>query len=387
MFWIGQAVSLIGTWMYFLTRNWLVLEITDSAFWLGMISGITLSPVLLLSLPAGVLADRIDKRILLVITQIIAMFLAFIIAFLTYYDLIVLWHIIILSAIAGIVHAIEAPSRQSYLVELVGKKDLLNAIALNSSIFNSARMLGPALAGFLINIIGMAGVFLVNAISFLGVVVALLFIKSEYRAPPRTSSPLDDLKEGVHYVRNHKVVRNLIIVVATVSLFGMSYLVLLPYFTKFILGGGTKELGILMGANGIGALIGALGLAAFSDMKKRGKVVFIASIIFSVGVILFSFSRNFYLSIIPLPFLGLAMVSMVATTNTILQTIVEDNIRGRIMSFFTFMFLGIMPIGSFLTGILSDLYPAPVVLRIGAISAFIIIMTVFIKTPSLIKDI
>ncbi len=387
LFWITQAVSLIGSWMYFLTRNWLVLELTDSPFWLGIISGITLSPVIFLSLPAGVLADRIDKRYLLIITQIAAMVLAFVITYLTYNDLVTINHVLIISLCFGIVNAVEGPSRQSYIVELVGRKDLLNAIALNSSIFNGARMLGPAIAGVLISFVGISGVFLINAISFVGVVIALFFIKSEFKVREKKNSAFQDFVEGFKYIWNHKLVFNLMLIVATFSLFGMSYAVLLPYFAKHILNGGSRELGYLMGVNGIGALLGALGLAAFSHIEKRGRWVLVSAFIFTIGLWFFSFSKNFYFSLIPLPFVGFSMVFLVATANTILQTLVKDNVRGRVMSFFTFMFLGVAPIGSFFAGFLSEYLDVIIIIRIGSALCLFLIVLAFLRTPKLVKEI
>lgn len=359
-------VSLVGTWMQSVAQGWLVLTLTDSAFLLGLVSAIGSIPVLFLSLPGGVAADRFDKRKLLIFTQSTAMVLALTLASLTHYGLVRIWHVVLLAAVSGSVFAFDAPSRQAFTIELVGKEDLLNAIALNSAVFNAARIMGPALAGVLIGSIGMAGCFFLNGISFLAVIVGLWQITNQRPAPRAPGSAWREMREGLSYSWNHPVIRPVVTIVAVFSIFGMPYAMLMPVFARDILAVGPRGLGFLMTANGVGALVGALGLAAFSRTKGRGRLVMVAGIAFSLGLAAFSLSRSFILSLALLPLVGWSMVSQTATINTLLQTTVPDGLRGRVMSLFTFVFMGMMPFGSLLGGSLAQRFGAPAALRAGA---------------------
>jgi MFS family permease len=371
LFWTGQFISLIGTWMQTVAQGWLVLQLTNSAFLLGTVNAIGSLPVLLFALPGGVIADRVNKRRILLFTQTVAMILAFILAALTHLHntgvlTLKVWYVVAIAAVGGTVFALDGPARQSFFIEMVGKKDLLNAIALNSSIFNGARIMGPALAGILIGVIGTAGCFFLNGLSFVAVIIGLSLIRIEAPAIKKSDSPWDDMKQGLKYVWNHRTVRALILIVALFSIFGMPYVVLMPIFARDILHRGASGLGFLMTATGIGALAGSMTLAAFSQLRKKGVLIFCAGIIFSLATLAFSLSRNYYLSLAILPLVGLSMVSQVATVNTIIQSVVSDQMRGRVMGVFTMMFMGMMPFGSFIAGSIASRWGAAFALQLGA---------------------
>lgn len=386
LYWTGQLVSLIGTWIQQVALSWLVLNMTDSAFLLGTVSAIGSAPILILSLPGGVAADRVSKKKLLITTQAIMMLLAFTLAFLTHFQYLKIWHIILLSALSGSVFAFDAPARQAYTVELVGRKDLMNAIALNSTIFNTARILGPALAGVLYAIVGPAGCFLINGVSFLAVIYGLNLIRGESlpRQESKTSA-FEEMKVGLKYVWHHPVILSLVTIVAIFSIFGMPYAVLMPIFARDILHLQAKGFGLLMTSVGIGAIIGAISLATFSQMQRRGIYVLVSGLVFTVAVTVFSLSHNLALSISCLPFIGFTMVSQVATINTIIQSIAPDDIRGRVMSVFTFVFMGMMPVGSFIAGSIAGKFGAPAALQTGALMCLISLIYLFWKNRELYR--
>ncbi len=362
-----------------MAQSWLVFQLTNSAFLLGVVGFLGSIPVFLLSLFGGVVADRINKRTVLIFTQTAFMFLAFILAVLTQVKLITPGQIMLIAVLNGIVMAFDMPSRQAVVVELVGKQYLLNAIALNSAAFNSSRIIGPALAGILVASIGMAGCFYVNGISFLAVIFALLLIRINRRLPlNKNNSALKDLKEGLDVVKNNRLILVLVCMVGVVSLFGTSYTILMPIFAQDVLKVGVKGLGILMSSAGIGALIAALMLARLGDFKHKGRLLISSSLIFSVSLVLFSLSRIYALSIISLVFIGGASVTAIALINTILQIRVRDEFRGRVMSAFMFTFAGIMPFGNLLAGVLSEALGVSLTVMLSGIfcAAFFIIINI-----------
>ncbi len=366
LFWFGQLVSLVGTWLQQVALSWYVLTLTDSAFMLGAVSAIGSLPVLVLSLPGGVVADRVPKRGLLIVTQGAAMLMAFLLAALVHFQVVRLWQIIAIAAVSGSAFAFDAPARQSYQAELVPRENLLNAIALNSAIFNGARIMGPALAGLLYAVIGPAGCFLLNGASFLAVIAGLWLITARSAPPRRELSAWDDMRTGVTYVWRAPAVRGFIAIVAVFSVFGMAYAVLMPVFARDVLHVGARGFGFLMTATGGGALAGALGLATFSRMKRRGDFVFAAGLLFAAAAAVLALSRSYALTMAVMPVIGFAMVSQVATINTIIQHSVPDQIRGRVMSVFTFMFMGMMPLGSFIAGTIAENFGAPAAVLTGA---------------------
>jgi predicted MFS family arabinose efflux permease len=368
IYWIGMLVSLIGTWIQQVAQSWLVFQLTNSSFLLGFVGFLNSIPVLIFSLFAGVLADRIEKRRILIATQIAFMILAFLLAILTHLKLITPLQIMIIALFNGVVMAFDAPSRQAMVVELVGKAHLPNAIALSSVAFNSSRIIGPALAGVLVAAIGMSGCFYLNGISFLAVIAALLFIRIQSSAQQEHhKSPLKDLKEGLIFVRDNRLILSLISMVGVVSLFGIAYIILMPIFANDVLHVGVKGLAALMSASGIGALIGALILARLGDFKKKGVFLISSALVFSLSLIFFAISKIYILSLAALVFVGGASVTSVALVNIILQTNVPDRFRGRVMSVFMITFAGVMPFGNLLAGILAQGFGVSVAVMSGGI--------------------
>lgn len=386
LFWFGQMISLVGTWMQTVALGWLVLQITNSPFLLGLVSTLGTLPVLIVAPLGGVLADSLNKRNVIIITQVTAMTLAFILATLVFTDRVQYWHIIILASTLGIAMAVDAPTRQSFTVEMVGKKDLLNAIALNSSIFNLARILGPAFAGLIISTIGLVLCFYVNAISYLAVIAGLLIMKGNFApANKKRGSMIKDIRQGFGYARRDKRIMSLITLVAISSIFIMPYAMLMPIFARDILDVGARGLGILLSGAGIGALIGALSLAAFSNYKKKGRFVFTGSIVFTLATLLFSFSNNYHLSVLLLVFIGWGMVMQNASVNSLLQTIAPDHLRGRIMSLFVLFFMGVMPFGSFQAGFIAHHLGARMALRIGGGVVALVVYYIFSRNRELVN--
>jgi MFS family permease len=379
LFWFGQMISLVGTWMQNVAHGWLVFRLTNSPFLLGAVSAFAGLPILFFSLPAGVLADRVKKRKFIIFTQTGAMILAFILAFLTFTGLVRVWHVMFLALCLGFVTAFDAPTRQAFIKEMVGKEDLLNAIALNSAIFNGARILGPAIAGILISLTGEAGCFFINGLSYIAVIIGLNLMRmKDVVSQSKNSSFLISFKEGVSYIIGNKRGLALILMVSSMSIFGFSYAVLMPVFARDILKAGASGLGFLMSAAGIGAITAGLGLASRKAEEKL-KYMQAGIIVFFISLSLFSLSGSFFLSLLFLMGAGWGMISIVATANTLLQEIIPDGLRGRVMSFYTMMFMGTMPIGSFLAGTLGQTLGVIWAVRIGALFCFGISLFLFKK--------
>ena len=386
LFWFGQMISLVGTWMQNVAQGWLVLQITNSPFLLGLVSMLGTLPVLIVSPIGGALADTFNKRTVVITTQITAMLLAFILATLVLTKQIQYWHIVILASILGITMSIDAPTRQSFVVEMVGKKDLLNAIALNSSVFNLARILGPAFAGLIISAIGIVLCFYINGISYLAVIAGLLMMKGNFApANKKRVSMIRDIREGFGYARRDSRIMSLITLVAISSIFIMPYAMLMPVFARDILQVGARGLGVLLAAAGVGALIGALTLAALSHYRKKGRIILAGSIVFTAATILFSLSNSYHLSLLLLIFIGWGMVTQNASINSLLQSMVPDNLRGRIMSLYVLFFMGMMPLGSIQAGLLADYLGAKMALSIGGFIVACIIYFIFTKNKELMS--
>lgn len=373
LFFCGQSISLIGTWIQGITASWLVYRLTNSALLLGVVGFAGQIPTFLLAPFAGVFADRWNRHRIIIITQILAMLQAFGLAILALTGVIAVWQIIALSIFLGLCNAFDIPTRQSFLVEMIDKKeDLGNAIALNSSMVNSARLLGPSIAGILIAAVGEGMCFLINAISYLAVIFALLAMKIKPRKiQDKHNHILQGLKEGFDYAFGFAPIRYILILLALVSLMGMSYAVLMPVFAKDILGGTSHTLGFLMGATGLGALIGAVYLASRKNFQGLGKIISLAAIIFGFGLISFSFSRILWLSLLLMSLSGFGMMVQMASSNTALQSLTDDDKRGRVMSFYTMAFMGMAPFGSLLAGGLASLIGAPTTLLISGLSCIL----------------
>ncbi len=360
LFFAGQLISLSGTWMQSVAQSWLAYRLTGSAAMLGIVGFSTQIPALLFSPAGGVVADRFARRRLLLSTQVSSMLLAFTLATLTLSGRITIHWILALAALSGIVNAFDIPARQAFAVDLVGRADLVNAIALNSSIFNGARVVGPAVAGLLVARIGEGWCFLVNGVSYFAVLASLLAMQ----LPPfvrhaAVGSGLASLREGFEYVARNRPVRALLLLLGLVSLTGMPYAVLMPVFAQEILGGGARELGILMGFSGAGALLGAIALAARTSLRGLGSFVAISAGGLGLSLALFGQSRLFWLSAVLLIPVGFCTMSEMASSNTLIQSMIPDAMRGRVMSVYAMMFMGMAPFGALLAGLLAARIGAP----------------------------
>lgn len=386
IYWFGALVSLVGTWIQAVAQSWLVFELTHSAFLLGVVGFLTYLPISFLSLFGGVLADRMNKRNILIFTETAFMLLAFLLAVLTQLKLITPGQIMVIALLNGAVMAFDAPSRQAVVVELVGKTHLLNAIALNSAAFNTARIIGPALAGMLVATIGMSGCFYINGLSFLAVIGALFLIKlKDSPKDNRGSLAWQDLKRGLHFVFSNRLMLALISVVAVISLFGVSYVILMPVFASDVLRVGVKGLGFLMSAAGAGALIGALTLARLGDFQHKGRFLLSSCLMLSVALVLFSLSKSYLISLVFLGLIGACSVAALALVNTLLQLNTSDGARGRVMSLFLFASVGIMPFGNLIAGSLTQWWGAAFAVRCGGVICALSFIIIALAYPDLRK--
>jgi MFS family permease len=363
-FFFGQGVSLIGTWMQTVAMGWLVYRLTHSAFLLGLVGFTSQLPMLVLMPFAGVLTERRDRRNVLVATQSLALVQAAVLAALTLSGTVRVWQLVALSAVMGAINAFDMPTRQAFTIDMVERKeDLANAIALNSSLFNASRLLGPTAAGVLIATVGEGICFLLNSFSYLAVILALLAM----RLPPRPLRPgpgdlVADLRAGLDYAFGFLPIRAILLLLSVVSLVGIPYMVLMPVFAKDILRGGPGTLGVLMGASGVGALLGALYLASRRSVVGLGRWIAFATALFGASLIAFAWSRSLAVSLVLLAVSGFGMIVAMAASNTILQTIAEEDKRGRLMSLYALSFAGLAPFGSLLAGGLSSWIGAPATL-------------------------
>jgi MFS family permease len=373
LFFMGQGVSLIGTQMQNLALSWLVYRLTGSMLLLGVV-GFSSQILIFVAAPfAGVLADRVNRRALLVVTQSVATVQALILAILTLMKhadgtpLIQVWHIVALSALLGLVMGFDIPTRQSFVVEMIeDRADLPNAIALNSFMFNGARLVGPALAGVVIKLVGEGTCFLLNAVSFLAVIAALLAMKVQPKSAEAASRrALQSFKEGAQYVAGHKPILSLLLLLATLSLVGMPYAVLMPVFAKDILHGDSFTQGCLTSAVAAGAIVAAIFLASRKSVYGLGQILTAAVALFGAALLGFSHSTHLWLSLGLLGLAGAAGMSLMASCNTLIQTLVDDDKRGRVMSFYTISFVGLAPFGSLLVGALAARFGAPAAVAIN----------------------
>jgi MFS family permease len=367
LFFFGQLISLIGTWMQSTAQQWLVYRLTDSQAKLGTVTFLGFIPVLFLSLFMGVIVDRFERRRILIFTQSWFALLALILAALTFTGIVEYWHILVLAFLLGIANSLDMPARQSLYVDLVPKGDLLNAISLNSSIINAGRIVGPAIAGWLIAQLGEAPAFLVNGISYLAVITALIMM----RMPPFQGSDLgskswQSLKNGLRYLVGERRIFGLVSLLAAFSMFGFAYLVLLPVFARDVLQIGVEGYGTLMTAQGIGALIAALTLATYGDRVPKGKILTLGRFGLAFAVAILGVSRQPWLSAIAITLAGISLVAQFTVTNTLIQLIVPDDMRGRVMSAFSWSIGGFYPLGALLIGNLGDALGAPTVVLISA---------------------
>ena len=361
LFFCGQSVSLVGTWMTRLATSWLVYRLTGSTFLLGVVSFAGQIPTFLLGPVAGVWIDRWERRKLLLVTQFLAAVQSLLLAGLTLSGRITISEIVWLSVFQGLINAFDMPARQSFLVQMVGgRADLGNAIALNSTMVNGARLLGPALAGITIAAAGEGDCFLIDGMSYFAVIASLLAMKLDVLPPSKSAaSTLAQLKEGWRYVSTFAPIRTVLIMFVIISFMGVPYTVLMPVFASKILHGGPHTLGFLMGAAGVGAIIAALSLAARKSVRGLYRVIPTVAAVFGGGLVAFSFSRNLWLSLALMGVTGFGMMQGFAASNTVIQTIVDDDKRGRVMSYWTMAYMGASPFGSLLAGSLAPIIGAP----------------------------
>jgi MFS family permease len=366
LFFGGQLVSLIGTWMQMVAQSWLIYRLTHSALLLGAVGFAGQIPIFLIAPFGGHVADRVDRRRIIIVTQTCAMILAFILAALTLTGRIHEWHIIVLAAILGVVNAFDMPARQAFIVQMVERDDLMNAIALNSSMFNGARVVGPAVAGILVAAIGEGWCFFANAVSYVAVLAGLFMMTTERFVPrPMAGSALRNIWDGLRFVANSAPIRALLLLIAIVSFTGMPYAVLMPVFADRVLHAGARGLGILMGASGVGALTGSVMLALRSTVRGLGRWVAVSSTLFGMTLIAFGISHTMWLSVAILVPLGASMMVQMSSSNTLIQSMVPDELRGRVMAAYTMMFMGMGPLGALAGGTVADRVGAPVAVIVG----------------------
>lgn len=369
IFWTGQTVSLVGTWMQTLAQGWLVLQLTDSAFWVGLVSFSGSLPVLLFTLPAGVYVDRADKHRLVMRCQALLAVQASLLTILTATGWVRPAHVALLATMAGLINSVEIPARQSFIVELVGREDLTNAIALNATMFNSATIVGPAVAGVIYALLGPGWCFALNGVSFLAVIAALALMRLPPSAPhaPARSAGVE-IRAGLRYAFTHPVVKLLLLLLAMVSLFGASFGTLYPAWSVDVLAGDATTNGLLRSAQGVGALFGALALASLGDYKFRGRLLTLGLFAFPVALGAFSLARWLPLSLMALAAVGVAFIMIMNTANALVQSSVSDEFRGRVMAVYSLTFFGGMPLGALLSGQIAAQAGAPTAVALSAVA-------------------
>jgi MFS family permease len=377
LFLTGQVISLTGTWMQQVAVAWLVYRLTRSALLLGLVGFAGQIPGLVLAPFAGVWVDRVDRLRLVVLTQALSMVQALALAVLVLGGSVRVWHVVALGVFLGLVNALDIPARQAFLVEMVGgREDLSNAIALNSSAFNAARLVGPSIAGFALARLSEGMVFLVNALSYVAVIAALLAMKVPARAARVELEPFwKNLREGIAYAAGFAPIRIILMLIVVVSFAGVPFTVLMPVFATEVLHGGARTLGLLTSALGLGALAGALTLAARASVRGLGRVIAASGFVFGGSLTAFSFSTALPLSLLLLFLSGYGMMALTASSNTVLQTIVEDEKRGRVMSFYAAAFMGTVPLGSLIAGALAERIGASLTVRLGGIACLVAALT------------
>lgn len=384
LWFIGQIISLVGTWMQTTAQGYLVYELTGSPILLGIVGFTSGIPVWLFSLYGGVVADQISRRKMIIITQSSMMALAFILAVLTFTGTVQAWHIIVLSFLLGTANAFDGPARQSFVVDMVAKEDLTNAIALNSSVFNLGTVVGPAIAGLVYAWLGPGWCFTINGISFIGVLVALFMMHVVARPPALAGkSPIKNLLDGVRYAFGDKDIRVLLIVLGTVSIFGFSLLTLMPAWATNVLGGDVKTNGLLLSARGVGSLAGALMIAYMGSRVVRGKIWTVGSIVMPFSLFILGLFRVLPVSLVMLVIMGWSLMSVVNITNALIQTHVPDELRGRVMSVYILIFQGGLPLGSLLAGGLADLFSEATAVLVSAFVMALVIGLCQLLRPSM----
>jgi MFS family permease len=386
LFFTGQLISLIGTWMDTVAEAWLVYRLSHSPLLLGLAAFASQIPVFLLAPIGGLIADRYDRRKILIWTQALSMVQAMALAILTLTHVVTIWWVIALAAGLGIVNAIDMPTRQAFVVDMVSREDLMNAIALNSSMFNGARVIGPAVAGIIVAAIGEGWCFFANSVSYIAVITGLWLMTTkptEHARTALTASALSQIKEGFRFVMSEKPVRALLSLLAVVSLFGMSYSVLMPVFADQILHAGPRGLGLLMGCAGVGALAGAVSLALKNEVAGLGRWIMLGACGFGTALIVFGQSRVTVLSCVVLLGAGFAMMVQMSSSNTLIQSMVPNHLRGRVMALYTATFMGMAPVGALVSGTMAQHIGAPYTVAIGGVACILAGAMFGVVLPSL----
>jgi MFS family permease len=372
LFFSGQLISLVGTWMDTVAEAWLVYRLTHSGLLLGIASFASQIPVFVLAPLGGLVADRFNRHKVVITTQALSMILAGTLAALTLTNRVTVIDVITLAALMGAVNAFDIPARQAFLVDMVGRGDLMNAIALNSSMFNGARVIGPSIAGILVATIGEGWCFFANAVSYIAVIAGLLLMEIDHTPIARpTVSPFEHIAEGFRFVRDNGPIRSILMLLGLVSLVGMPYTVLMPVFATRILHGNARTLGVLMGATGVGALCGALLLASRTELRGLGRLITLSCAGFGGTLIIFSLSRWYPLSVALLVPVGFCMMVQMASSNTLIQAMSPDNLRGRILAVYSMMFMGMAPLGALIAGAAADRITAPWTVACGGALAML----------------
>lgn len=367
LYFFGQLVSLIGMWLQRVTQGWLIFQLTNSAYWVGVVSAISLLPILFLSLLGGVIVDRFRKKRVLYVTQFLSMVLAFLLGLITFYNKADIVNISILAFLLGIVDAIDKPARQSFVIEMVGKEDLTSAIALNSGIFNAARVIGPAFAGIIIGILGTAWAFLLNAVSFLPILLALFYISIHEVLPKTHPHPFKAIREALLYSTSNKIIRDLLIFSGIVSVFGWSHTTILPVIAERTFHAGASGLGILFAASGAGAIIGTIIISVFAKKILPMRFVAAGTILFVIPITIFAFTSSMNIGLFLLFISGGGLLIQFAVINSTVQYFVPNNMRGRVMSLYVLMAIGTLPIGSYQIGLIAEKFGTGTSLVVNAL--------------------
>ncbi|MBI5097889.1 MAG: MFS transporter [Nitrospirae bacterium] len=387
LFWLGQIISLSGTWMHSAAQGWLVFKLTNSPFYLGLVGSAMSMPILLFTMAGGVAADRFFKRNIILTAQIILMFLTLALAIMVSTGIVTVWHVLVISFLIGTTNSFEIPARQSFFVEIVGRENLMNAIALNSAAFHGARMIGPTIAGIIMGFFGLSACFYLNSLSFLATITGLLrmrFKPEEIKTSPG-SGIKKEFKEGLKYIFNDSRVYTLILSSGIISFFGFPYATFLPVYAHDILKTGAPGLGILMGSAGAGAFVGAITLTIRGDFLNKGILLAVSGIAFSIALLVFSISTTAWLSYLMLFLVGFGAINQVATANNMLQLAVPDKLRGRVMSSFTTVFLGMTTIGNLSLGSLAHYIGTQYALLTGAGLCLSVSLLLILKRPEILK--
>lgn len=382
----GQLISQIGTWLQIVSEGWLVLQLTNSAFMIGLVAACATLPSLLFSLFGGVIVDRFNRKYLIILTQSCSMILALSLGFLTLFHLINVWEIALFAFLLGVVNSVDMPARQAFVYEMVGKEKMASAIALNAGIFNSARVIGPSVAGILIAIVGPAGAYLLNGFSYIAaIIVQFLIVPIATKITEEHSHPFLAIKEGVSYTISHPVIRSMILLTGVVSIFGWSYTTIMPYIARNVFGQGAAGLGYLYAAAGLGALVATFTISAVSNRIKPIVFILGGNTLFALAMIGFSFIHTISFAYLFLFIGGFGLLSAFAVINAQIQHMVEGRFRGRVLSVYLLMFVGLFPVGNFQIGFVSEHFGPQFAIRIGAVIVLVAVAGGFLLRGKLAR--